>query len=67
SVDPKIFVESKLVSHFAGAPIPEGFQSISFRIILNAKERTLTGDEMKNTQQKLFNDFRKAGYKISGD
>jgi phenylalanyl-tRNA synthetase beta chain len=67
SVDQKIFIESKLISRFAGSPIPEGFQSISFRIILNAKERTLTGDEMKNTQQKLFNDFRKSGYKISGD
>lgn len=67
SVDQKLFVDSLLVSCFSGSPIPEGFQSISFRITLNAKERTLTSDEMKNTQQKLFNDLRKAGYKISGD
>ncbi|MGI6393744.1 MAG: phenylalanine--tRNA ligase subunit beta [bacterium] len=67
SVEQKWFIESKIVDYFSGSPIPEGFLSVSFRIVLNAKERTLSGDEMKGVQQKLFDDIRKAGYKISGD
>ncbi len=67
SVDAKLMVETQIVDHFKGAPIPEGHLSISFRIVLNGKERTLTANEMRSAQQKLFEDFRKAGYKISGD
>ncbi|HDT11969.1 MAG TPA: hypothetical protein ENN58_04450, partial [bacterium] len=67
SVDSKLLVETMIVDHFKGSPIPEGHLSISFRIVLNGKERTLTADEMRSVQQKLFNDFRKEGYKISGD
>jgi len=67
SVDGKLLVETMIVDHFRGSPIPEGFLSISFRIVLNGIERTLTAEEMRAAQQKLFNDFRKEGYKISGD
>lgn len=67
SVDQKLFIESRIVDYFSGDPIPKGFISISFRIILNAKERTLTSDEMKNVHQKLFSDLRNSGFKISGD
>jgi phenylalanyl-tRNA synthetase beta chain len=67
SVDNKLLVETVVVDRFKGEPIPEGFLSISFRVVLNGKERTLTAEEMKSSQQKLFDDFRKTGYKISGD
>ncbi len=67
SVESKIFVETKIVNCFKGSPVPEGFLSISFRVVLNGRERTLTADEMRSAQQKLFDDFRRAGYKISGD
>ena len=67
AVDPKIFIETKLVDKFIGFPILPGFASITMRVVLNAKERTLTIDEMKETQQKVFTALRNAGWKISGD
>lgn len=67
TVDKKQFVECKVVDHFSGSPIPEGFMSISFRIVMNAKDRTLTGDEIKTNHEKAINAVRKAGFKISGD
>ena len=67
AVDPKIFIETKLVDKFIGFPILPGFASITMRVVLNAKERTLTIDEMKETQQKVFAALRNAGWKISGD
>jgi len=67
AVDRKQFVECKVVGHFSGSPIPEGYMSISFRIVMNAKDRTLTGDEIKTNHEKTINAVRKAGFKISGD
>ncbi|MBR6245091.1 phenylalanine--tRNA ligase subunit beta [bacterium] len=67
AVDPKIFMETKVVDRFKGTPIPEGFISVTFRVVLNAHDRTLTSDEMKAVQQLVFGAVRKAGYKISGD
>lgn len=67
AVDKKQFVECKVVDHFSGSPIPEGFMSISFRITMNAKDRTMTGEEIKENHEKAINAVRKAGFKISGD
>jgi len=67
TVDKKQFVDCKVVGHFSGSPIPEGFMSISFRIVMNAKDRTLTGEEIKTNHEKVINAVRKAGFKISGD
>ena len=67
SVDKKQFVECKVVGHFSGSPIPEGFMSISFRITMNAKDHTLTGEEIKTNHENAINAVRKAGFKISGD
>lgn len=67
SVDKKIFVESRIIDFFSGDPIPAGFNSISFRIVLNGTDRTLTSEEMKDVQQQLFKDVREKGFRISGD
>ncbi len=67
SIDKKILSEYKITDRFAGHPIPEGMQSISFKIELNAGDRTMTGDEIKGVQDKLINDYRKKGFKLKGD
>ncbi len=67
SVKKQWLTDYSVISRYKGEPIPEGFQSLSFRVVLNAGDRTLTNEEMKSVQDKLIDDLRKKGLKLKGD
>ena len=43
----EFLVDTELVAVFAGAPIPEGHKSLSYRLTFGSDERTLRDDEVK--------------------
>jgi phenylalanyl-tRNA synthetase beta chain len=67
SVKKQLLVDYSVIAKYKGEPIPQGFQSLSFRVVLNAGDRTLTNEEMKAVQDKLIDDLRKKGLKLKGD
>ena len=58
--------EVKLFDVYQGQNIPEGQKSLAFKVILQAPDRTLTDAEMKEVQQKIFDEIKKAGGSVRG-
>lgn len=58
--------EVKLFDLYQGSNIPTGKKSLAFNILLQSDERTLTDQEMKETQQKIFGELTKIGGQIRG-
>lgn len=55
---------AEVVSIYEGAPIPEGKKSVSAKVVFASAEKTLTHDEIEETQNKIISDIKKAGYAL---
>jgi len=62
-----IFAGCDFVSTYRGTGVPEGKVSLSLRVTLAAPDRTLTGDEMKQTQEMLITACEKQGWPLKGN
>lgn len=67
SADKTLLADCGIVGRYIGAPIPEGFQSLSFRVTLNGGGRTLTVEELNAAQDKTAGELRRKGYRLKGD
>jgi phenylalanyl-tRNA synthetase beta chain len=65
-VDKNLIDEVKLFDLYEGKNIPEGKKALAFKVHLQAKDRTLTDQEMKQIQQKIFAELMKVGGEIRG-
>ena len=54
----------EVISIYQGAPIPEDMKSVSFRIIFNAKDATLTPEQIDKLQKGVVENLKKNGYKL---
>jgi phenylalanyl-tRNA synthetase beta chain len=54
----------EVISVYEGAPVPEGMKSVSFKMIFNAKDATLTPDQIDKLQKGVVATLDKAGYKL---
>ncbi len=65
---PKNIRESvEIIDRFEGGDLPEGSAAVSVRISLNGQTRTLSGDEMKTTQDRVRKALKKNGYTLRGE
>ncbi len=55
---------SEVVSVYTGERIDQGKKSISFRLILAAKDRTLEHGDIERIQKKIISDLEHRGYKL---
>jgi phenylalanyl-tRNA synthetase beta chain len=59
------FVRSvEVISVYEGAPVPDGMKSVSFKIIFNAKDATLSPEQIEKLQKGVVNALNKSGYKL---
>ncbi len=49
---------------YSGPPIPEGFQSVSFRLRVGASDRTLSLEEVAEVRARIIEGLRAAGYEL---
>jgi phenylalanyl-tRNA synthetase beta chain len=47
-----------LIDEYAGKQVPEGFRSLTFRIVFNHPEKTLTDDEVESVFVSIVNDLK---------
>ncbi len=64
--DQNLISEVRLFDFYQGANISAGRKSLAYKIILQAPDRTLTDEEMKATQQKIFANLKSLGAEIRG-
>jgi phenylalanyl-tRNA synthetase beta chain len=61
----KEFIRSiDIISVYVGAPVPDGMKSISFKIIFNAKDATLSPEQIEKLQKGVVDALNKGGYKL---
>ncbi|MFH0975354.1 MAG: phenylalanine--tRNA ligase subunit beta [Spirochaetota bacterium] len=61
----KDFIKSiDVFSVYEGAPIPQDMKSVSYRIIFNAKDATLTPQQIDGLQKKVIDALNKGGFKL---
>ncbi len=53
-----------VIDIYQGEQVEEGKKSISFRIILSAKERTMEPDEIDSIQKKIIEDLNKKNFQL---
>jgi phenylalanyl-tRNA synthetase beta chain len=56
----------ELFDLYSGNTIEAGKKSVTFKILLQSDERTLTDEEMKEIQSKIFDNIQKTGSTIRG-
>ena len=62
---PSEFAESVVyVREYAGAPLPEGQKSVSFRVTVGSKERTLSAEAVGAIRQRIIDGMRAGGYDL---
>jgi len=49
---------------YSGPPIPDGFQSVSFRLRVGAWDHTLSLDEAGQIRTRIIEGLRSAGYDL---
>ncbi len=54
----------EIVSIYEGVPVPEGKKSVSIKIIFASSDKTLTHDDIEETQNKIIADINKAGFSL---
>jgi phenylalanyl-tRNA synthetase beta chain len=64
--DKKLIVSTTLFDLYKGDNIEKGKKSVAFKVTLQAKDRTLNDEEMKDVQQKIFKNLQKLGGTIRG-
>ncbi len=55
---------AETVSIYEGAPVPEGKKSVSIKVIFASSDKTLTHDDIEETQNKIIADINKAGFSL---
>jgi phenylalanyl-tRNA synthetase beta chain len=55
-----------LFDYYQGENIPADKKSLAFKILLQSAERTLTDEEMKSAQNRVFQNLQKIGGEIRG-
>ena len=60
----KYIKETKVLSIYEGAPIPEGKKSVSIKTTFAAKDKTLSPEEIEKFQNKVIEDLNKKGYNL---
>jgi phenylalanyl-tRNA synthetase beta chain len=59
------FIRSiEVISVYEGAPVPDGMKSVSFKIIFNAKDATLSPDQIEKLQKGVVDALGKGGFKL---
>jgi len=53
-----------LLDVYQGAPLPEGKKSVSVRIVFGADDKTLSGEEISDLQEKLMQHIEHSSYGI---
>lgn len=67
NVPKKIRESIEITDRFEGGDLSEGTAAISVRVTLNGKERTLLGEEMKQTQNSVRTALKEAKYELRGE
>ena len=49
---------------YEGAPLPEGAKSISFRLVVASRDRTLSNDEVTAIRDAIIDGMRRQGYEM---
>ena len=57
----------EITDRFEGGDLAEGVAAVSIRIVLNGKDRTLRGEEMKEAQDSVRDALKKAQYTLRGE
>ncbi len=55
---------AETASIYEGAPVPEGKKSVSIKVIFASSDKTLTHDDIEETQNKIIADINKAGFSL---
>jgi len=64
--DSGLIADVQLFDFYQGANIPQDKKSLAYKITLQAADRTLTDEEMKQTQQHIFSNLQNLGAEIRG-
>ncbi len=64
--DPTLIETVSLFDLYQGPNIPEHKKALAFKVKLQAPDRTLTDEDMKQVQQKIFTGLQKIGGEIRG-
>ncbi|MFC1599878.1 phenylalanine--tRNA ligase subunit beta [Patescibacteria group bacterium] len=64
--DSKLIERVKLFDIYEGENIEDNKKALAFRVLLQAKDRTLTDEEMSKVQKKIFANLEKLGGVIRG-
>lgn len=54
----------EFVRQYAGAPLPEDRQSVTFRLTVGSPERTLSSDEVGVIRERIIRGMRERGYEL---
>ncbi|MGD0435013.1 MAG: phenylalanine--tRNA ligase subunit beta [Bryobacteraceae bacterium] len=57
-------VEIEFVRQYIGAPLPEDRKSVSYRLTVGARDRTLSSDEVAAMRGRVIEAMQKAGYEL---
>jgi phenylalanyl-tRNA synthetase beta chain len=57
-------VDIEFVRQYTGAPLPEDRKSISYRLTVGARDRTLSSDEVSSIRSRVIEVIQKAGYEL---
>jgi len=52
------------VRQYAGPPLPEGVKSVSFRVTVAARDRTLSAEEVAAVRQRMIEGMQALGYEL---
>jgi phenylalanyl-tRNA synthetase beta chain len=66
AADSSLISQVKLFDFYQGGNIPVGKKSLAYQITLQAADRTLTDQEMKQIQESIFTNLKKEGAEIRG-
>lgn len=62
--DKNLISDISVVSIYEGAPITEGYKSVSYKIIFSGKDHTLSPKEIEDLQQKIMCTLNQKGYSL---
>jgi phenylalanyl-tRNA synthetase beta chain len=54
----------EFVRQYAGAPLPEGRKSVSFRLTVGAGDRTLSADDIGEIRERVIEGLQRVGYEL---
>jgi phenylalanyl-tRNA synthetase beta chain len=57
-------VEIEFVRQYSGAPLPDDRKSMSYRLTVGARDRTLSSDEVSLIRNRVIEAMQQAGYEL---